>query len=228
MRVSNNSLNFEYIVKITDAAINRALGSFKKLISREMYEKVFSNMKLGAANRSIMADLTRESLQETAVHDKEYTVKLTSLQAGKPYMRDDILSAFVEAGLAAKDIVAVGPLNENSRWLVTLTDKDVVIKTLSLTPIVKGHSTRVYSLVSSIVQCRVHWLPVYIPMAELVIHMCQFGVVQSCSWDYSKIPGFQHVRSTVRNIVLDLAAGTEIPSLDKLFFDGLDKVKVGV
>ena len=33
-----------------NAAINRALGSFKKVNSWEMYEKVFSNMKLGAAN----------------------------------------------------------------------------------------------------------------------------------------------------------------------------------
>ena len=52
-----------------------------------------------------MRDLTSDSLQGTAVHDKEYTVKLTLPQAGKPYMRDDIVSALVDSGLAAKYIV---------------------------------------------------------------------------------------------------------------------------
>ena len=211
------------MTEAVNAAIKQVLGSFKKVNSREMYEKVYNNMKLGAANRSMMVDLARESIQQNTVQDKEFTVKLTLPQAGKPYMRDDILSPLVEAGLTGKDIVALGPLNDNSRWLVTLASKDAVIKTLSLTLVVKGQSARIYSLVSSIVQSRVHWLQVYIPMAELVRHhfsvsMCQYGVVQICSWDYSKIQAFQHVRSTVRNIVLDLAAGTEIPSLDKHFF----------
>ena len=179
-------------------------------------------MKLGAANRTTLEDLARETLQAAVVCDKQYTVKLTLPQSGKPYMRDDILSSLVDAGLSGKDILAVGPLNDNARWLVTLKDKDAVIKALSLVPIVKGHRARVFSLTSSIMQCRIHWLPVYVPMAEVVIHMCQYGVVQSCSWDYSKIPGFEHVRSTVRNIVLDIAPGTEVPSLDKIFFDGMD------
>ena len=202
-----------------NTAINKALGNFKRTTSKENYEKVFSNMKLGAANRTILEDLARETLQETAVCDKQYTVKLTLPQSGKPYMRDDILSSLVGAGLSGKDILVVGPLNDNARWLVTLKDKDAVMKALSLVPIVKGHRARVFSLTSSIMQCRIYWLPVYVPMAEVVIHMCQYGIVQSCSWDYSKIPGFEHVRSTVRNIVLDMDPGTEVPSLDKISFD---------
>ena len=117
-----------------------------------------------------------------------------------------------------KDILVVGPLNDNARWLVTLTDKDPVIKVLSLVPIVKGLSFQVFSLTSSIVQCRTHWLPVYVPMADVIIH----GIVQFCSWDYSKIPGYQHVKSTVRNIVLDMAPGTEAPSLRKIFLNRME------
>ena len=39
------------------------------------------------------------------------------------------------------------------------------------------------------------------------------------AWDYSKIDGFQHVRSTVRNVVLELDPDIEIPSLENLWFE---------
>ena len=58
-----------------------------------------------------------------------------------------------------------------------------------------------------------------VSFTEVVINMSKFGAVQSCSWDFSKIDGFQHVRSTVRNIVLELSEGTAIPSLETLAYD---------
>ena len=175
-------------------------------------------MNRAAAKKSILMDLARETLQESSV--KEFTVKLTLPNAGKPYLRADILTSLVDTGLEKKDIVTVGPLNDNSQCLITFTNKDAVIKALSTTPVVHGYSARLFSLVSSIVQCRIHWLPLYIPMVDLVIAMSKYGAVQSCSWDLSKIEGFQHVRSTVRNIVLDLSEAVEVPSLDQVFFDG--------
>ena len=126
------------------------------------------------------------------------------------------MDAFLE------DIVAVCPLNNNSRWLITFANKDAVIKVLSTTPVVNGYSARLFYLVRSTVQCRIHWLPVYIPMVDLVISMSKYGAVQSCSWNFLKIEGFQHVRSMVRNIGMDLSEGNEAPSLDQLFFDGQD------
>ena len=59
-------------------------------------------------------------------------------------------------------------------------------------------------------------------MVDLVIAMSKYGAVQSVSWDYSKIRGFEHVRSMVRNIILNLAEGVELPSLDSVFPDGED------
>ena len=176
--------------ELVNQVINRAPDGFKQVNTKDLYDLVYQNMKRAAAKKSILTDLARETLQESSVKVKAFTVKLTLPNAQKPCLRDDILTSLVDAGLEKKDIVAVGPLNDNSGWLITFTNKDAVIKALSVTPVVHGFSARLFSLVSSIVQCRIHWLPVYIPMVDLEIAMSKSGAVQSCSWDFSKIEGF--------------------------------------
>ena len=50
--------------------------------------------------------------------------------------------------------------------------------------------------------------------------MSSFGVVKNLLWDYSNIKKFDNVKTSVRNIVIELDEGVEVPSLDKLFYHG--------
>ena len=117
---------------------------------------------------------------------KDYTVKITFPFSGKPYFREDVLTTLLQE-LLPGDIAAVGPLEDNSKWLVTLRSKEAVVRVLGMTPKIGDNVGRVFSLTKNIVTCRIHWLPVYVPMASTVVFMSRYGVVQSANWDYSKI-----------------------------------------
>ena len=74
------------------------------------------------------------------------------------------------------------------------------------------------SKVRDIVKIRVHWLPVYVPMTAVCMYLRQFGVVQACDWDYSKIVPDHQILTTVRNVVVELKKGAELPSQTELRF----------
>ena len=81
------------------------------------------------------------------------------------------------ADLDPADLVALGPLSDNRKWMLTLRSKEAVARALSIQPLVKGERARMFSLTSNIVNVRIHWLPVYIPMSTLVVNLSRFGVV---------------------------------------------------
>ena len=122
-----------------------------------------------------------------------------------------MLSSLTDLDLA--NLVALGTLSDNSKWMLTLHSKEAVARALSIQPMVKGLRARMFSPTSDIVNIRVHWLPVYIPMFTLVVNLSRFGAVHSVTWDYSKKDGFHYMRSTVRNFVLELDTDIKLPSL---------------
>ena len=67
---------------------------------------------------------------------------------------------------------------------------------------------------------RLHWLPVYIPTSAVAVYLCQFGLVKSISWDKTNIPSFESVLTSVRNIVLELDDGVQVPHIDNLKYKG--------
>ena len=166
---------------------------------------------------SLYTDIIKMDVKEKPRHRKEYSVKVTFPAQGKPYLRDEVLAA-VSSTVDAGDIVGAGPLQDNSKWIFTLRNKEALLSVLGSPPSVRGNQGRSFSLTKELVTCRIHWLPLYVPMATVAVYMSRFGVVHSLAWDYSKIPDFTHVRSTVRNVVLELDSATVIPSLDTLHY----------
>ena len=65
---------------------------------------------------------------------------------------------------------------------------------------------------------RLHWLPVYVPMANVAIFMSRYGVIHTLGWDYTCIKGFENVKSTVRHLVIELDEDITLPSIDKIFY----------
>ena len=200
---------------------NGSLKELKDSLSiheKDAYEKTLQNMRTGKTVGTVLSDIHRIDVIETPKERKDYTIKVTFPASGKPYFREDVSASFME-GLEPFDIGAVGPLEDNSKWLLTLRSKEAVVRALSTTPKIGDNVGRVFSLTKNIVTCRIHWLPIYVPMAATVVFMSRYGVVHSANWDYSKIKDFAHVRSIVRNIVLELSDGVSIPSIDRLMYD---------
>ena len=199
-------------------AINVALRQMKSVSLKETYENAYKNMKKAAVSGKVLKDLQEDVLHSENEYNQDFTVKLTFPMIGKPYLRDYVLDSLSD--LDREDIVALGPLNDNSKWLLTLGSKEAVARALALQPKPKGHQARVFSLRSDIVQMCIHWLPVYVPMADVLVNVSKYGTVHSAKWDYSKIQGFEHVKSTVSNIIIEMSEGVEVPSTDELFYDG--------
>ena len=142
---------------------------------------------------------------------------MTFPNQGKPYLRHEILGALSDI-VDPKDIIGAGPLQDNSKWIFTLRNRDAVVKGLGSPPCIRGNQGRSFSLTKTLLTCRVHWLPLYLPMASVAVYMSRYGVVHSVAWDHSKIEQFTHVRLSVRTVVLEVEPDTDIASLDSLHY----------
>ena len=91
------------------------------------------------------------------------------------------------------------------------------MRALASTFDIQGHVTRVFSMTKDILSLRIHWLPVYVPMAHVAIVLSKYGVVQV--WHYSRIKGYKDVRSSVRQVILELDPKLSLPSVERLHYD---------
>ena len=110
---------------------------------------------------------------------RAYSVQLTFPPSGKPYLRDEILDSLAEVGVMPDDLSAVGPISDNSRWMVCLSNKETVVRLLPRTPSVRSNKARMFSMDKALNTVKVHWLPTYVPMANVIVFLSQFGVVQT-------------------------------------------------
>ena len=202
-------------------AINRAFNCLKTVTgndNQESYDRAYRNMKKAKAVGNLLEDITKLDIDEEAPEAEEYTIKLVFSSAGKPFLRDEVLASLEDCSFQASYLLAVGPLEDNCKWLITFCNKENVVRALSSKFMIRGHTARVFSLTKDIVSVRIHWLPVYVPMANVAIFMSRYGVIHTMGWDYTRVKGFENVRSTVRHLVIELDEEVSLPSIDKLFY----------
>ena len=176
-------------------------------------------MRLAKASASSVFEDIAVDCEEGLPDSKLFTVKLIFPFAGKPYRRDEVVESLEHVGFQASDLMAVRPLEDNSKWLVTFYRKECVVRALASTFAIRGNTARVFSMTKDILSLRIHWLPVYVPMAHVAIVLSKFGVVQSLGWHYSRIKGYEDVRSSVRQVVLEVDPKFSLPSIERLHFD---------
>ena len=128
-------------------AINSALNSLKYLTSskeKEQYERALQNMRLAKASDSTVFDDISVDCQQNFAESKNFTVKLLYPFVGKPYLRDEVIQALEDARYIPEDLLAVGPLEDNAKWLVTFRNKEAVVRALSSSFAIRGHTPRVF------------------------------------------------------------------------------------
>jgi hypothetical protein len=144
----------------------------------------------------------------------ELTVRITLDPALKPYSRQELFASICrDSGVAPQEIIALGPLMDNSRWSVMVTSKAATARLMSKPPVVKGKASRVTVFNSTLVRVRIHWLPTFIPMSIVVAFICQYGYVNFSAWDVSNQDGMQLLMTTVRNFIVDVGTGSIVPSI---------------
>ena len=176
-------------------AINSAFVDLKGISTSDGYKKAHENMKKAVSQKTLLTKIFVHDCAEKLEQRREYSMKLTFPPSGKPYLRDEILDSLAEVGVMPDDLNAVGPISDNSKWMVCLSNKEAVVRLLPTTPSVRSNKARVFSMDKVLNTVKVHWLPTYIPMANVIVFLSQFGVVQTSTWDMSKIQGYEHVRS---------------------------------
>ena len=197
-----------------DSNIENALKDFHSYTEKKIFNRAYDNARKSLENVKLRRDI-EDNIHHDA-NDLSCTVRVTFPQAGKPYLRSEVLESLADQGMTSADLKAIGPLNDNSRWQLSLTSKDAVSTALSSTVNIRGNVARMFSLTSRVVQMRLHWLPIFIPTSVVTVYLCQFGQVKSVSWDKTKVP----VLSSVRNVVVELDEGTEVPHIDSVKYEG--------
>ena len=182
------------------------------------YKQASSNAKKCFNDEKFLKSLY-ECDKENMSFEKKFTTKVTFNPAGKPYTRAEVIEAMENIGVSSQEIVALGTMSDNSKWLITLGNEEVISMMLTKPPVVRDYESRVIVFNSNIVKLRVHWLPVYIPMSSVVCGLSEYGICKSVAWDYSNIPGCKEVRTTVRNIIMKLDVDAVVPAKIKILFD---------
>ena len=59
-----------------------------------------------------------------------------------------------QCSFQSEDLIAVGPYEDNCKWLITLSRKENVVRALGASFSVRRHSARVFSLTKDIVSVR--------------------------------------------------------------------------
>lgn len=157
--------------------------------------------------------------QKDKSFEKKYTTKVTFNPVGKPYNRAEVIEALENVGVASQEIVALGTMSDNSRWMITFDNEDVISSVVANPPKVREYEARVVVYNSDIAKLRIHWLPVFIPMSAVVCAVSEFGVCKSVAWDYSRIEGSERTRTTVRNIVIKIDENVTVPAKVKILFE---------
>ena len=184
----------------------------------EEYETMRNNFGTSIDNKKL-----KDFLKETDIHsdntlnDPEYTLTLILPREGVPYNRSEVLVALNESGIRSNEIFALGTMETNNKWMITVKYKESVAKLMGATPLVNGvHIGRIYGKSRGFVKIRIHWLPVYIPMTAIVLYLSKYGVVKSCEYNISGIKSGEKLFTTLRNFIVELTPGKELPTLDSL------------
>lgn len=67
---------------------------------------------------------------------------------------------------------ALGIMQTNNKWMITVKYKVSIAKLMGVTPVVNGlHIGRIYGKSKGFVKVCNHWLPVYVPMNATVLYL---------------------------------------------------------
>lgn len=135
------------------------------------------------------------------------TVFLHGDVSERPYRVEDFHSALQAAGVLT-EILAIGPYQYNNVWMVTLhtlAAKHRLLQAAELT--VKGKRCLVLDPNKVEVRVRLHWVPYHLPNIALREALEKFGKVEEITRETWRVPGFQSMESTTRNVRLVLHDG---------------------
>jgi hypothetical protein len=120
---------------------------------------------------------------------------------GRLYVREHFMTAFQEVGLEMRFIEALGTLNSNSEWHVTLTTDapETLLSNLCLKPLmIRGKRAQVSPIMGGISRVRVHWAPYFLPSELICAALCQAGQVLGGEFERSITKGMEHVKTLIR------------------------------
>lgn len=142
------------------------------------------------------------------------TATVTCPIAGKPYDRSDFRSR-VDAIVGLSQLEALGPMSQAHVWQLTFgneaaKEKFTLAGDFEIKP---GHMASVGSNYKRRHYVRVHWVPYPIPMQAIVSEFEKINGLTVISANYTKstVPGMTHVRSLLREIVVEAESVHTIP-----------------
>ena len=137
---------------------------------------------------------------------KEASLILTGPYDGRPYNRSDILQG-ISAALNSTEavsthVLALGPLNKNHEWYLTLKSIETKDKLLDRGSIsVKDKLFRIRSADKRKFIARIHWAPVYVTNEDIKAALSFFTPeIISINHEMCSAAGLEGVATGVRNV----------------------------
>ena len=158
---------------------------------------------------------------------KEASLVLTGPYDGRPYSRSDLLQGISDAlnatGAVSAYVLALGPLNKNHEWYLTLTSlklKDTLLDRGTLS--VKDKLFRIKAADKRKFTARIHWAPVYITNEDIEGALGFFSPqIVSIKHEMCTAAGLEGVATGVRNVCM-IGDRTTLPHLLSVLEPGTD------
>ncbi len=153
------------------------------------------------------------------------TVVLRLDPAGKPYSRLDVAHGLAATGTFSsdfRDLEAIGPLNRNAEWFITVSSLETKMRLLAETVTVNGKLGTFAPAGVSEFRARVHWLPQWVDNQSVYDSFKSLGLdVVQVTTDKSTVKiGKSHslldALITVRSVIIRADSIDKIPHLIKI------------
>lgn len=146
------------------------------------------------------------------------TVTITCPLEGKPYDRADFKN-HVDLSVGIAHLEAMGPLSQGHMWQLTFDSegvKDAFVAKGDF-EVKPGHTASVTSDFKKRYYARVHWVQYAVPMQSVVNEFEKINgmTVVSAKYALSSVDGMSHVRSLLRELVLETENVHDIPHVIK-------------
>ena len=159
---------------------------------------------------------------------KEASLILTGPYDGRPYNRSDLLQG-IAAALNATEavsayVLALGPLNKNHEWYLTLTSIEIKDKLLDRgTLSVKDKLFRIKAANQRKFIARIHWAPVYVTNEDIKAALSFFNPeIVSIKHEMCTAAGLEGIATGVRNACMT-GNRTTLPHMLNVLEPGTDQ-----
>lgn len=174
-----------------------------------------------------LAKLDLQTCHGEALKDMTVSMILHTRGVSGSYTRSDVYHVLFDKieGVKPADIVSISPTARNNEWHVIFANDPSRRAVIMADVDFGGYPVRFRAHGNSLIEVRIHWVPLHVKWSPLVAILSQWGIVKEAYWDYSKIEECRDIKTGVRVFLLETSDVSAIPAQPLSFPYGNERVQ---